>query len=211
MRARGILSQDACDIVTSLIDLLQIILIDLSLAGDNAIVVGMAVAALPAAQRKQAMTAGILAATLLRIGMAFFAVKLLAITGLLAAGGLLLLWVGWKMARELHALHHKKHIENQSAAEKFSAAVWQIILADISMSLDNVLGVAGVARDHMQELVIGLVLSVALMGLASSQIARLTARYPKIGYAGVIIILYTAGRMIYDGALPLLPFNHALV
>ena len=188
--------------MVSLLDLAQIILIDLSLAGDNALVVGMAVAALPVQQRHRATMAGIGAATLLRIIMAFFAVQLLHITGLLAAGGLLLLYVGWKMWSEIRATHHKK-LNHDKAAKKFSAAVWQIILADVSMSLDNVLGVAGVARDHMQELVIGLGLSVVLMGLVSTQIARLTARYPRIGYIGVAIIFYTAVRMIYDGAVDL--------
>ncbi len=194
--------------MVSFFDLAQIILIDLSLAGDNALVVGLAVAALPHRQRKQAMTAGIAAATALRIVMAFFAVALLRITGLLAAGGLLLLWVGWKMARELRALHRSNDGRMEMPVKKFSAAVWQIIIADVSMSLDNVLGVAGVARDHMPELVIGLGLSVALMGVASSQIAHLTARFPKIGYVGVVVILYTALRMIYDGWQAVSPSIH---
>ncbi len=185
--------------MSSLFNLVQIVLIDLSLAGENAIAVGIAVASLPAHQRKHATVVGIAAATLLRIVLAFFAVQLLHVTGLLAAGGLLLLWVGWKMAMELRLLHQNKHAPDKAPAKKFSAAVWQIVVADVSMSLDNVLGVAGVARDHMVELVIGLVLSIALMGLASSQIARLTSRYPKVGYVGVVVVLYTALRMVYDG------------
>ena len=189
--------------MSSLFDLTQIVLIDLSLAGDNALVVGMAVAALSPQRRHRAMVAGIAAATVLRILMALFAVQLLHVTGLLAAGGLLLLWVGWKMGRELHLHSAAKVHAGDPPAKKFSAAVWQIIVADVSMSLDNVLGVAGVARDHTQELVIGLVLSVALMGLVSSQIARLTVRYPNIGYVGVAIILYTSLRMMYDGAAEL--------
>jgi len=188
--------------VFSPLDLAQIILIDLSLAGDNALVVGMAVIALPLAQRKRAMMSGIAAATLLRILMAFFAVRLLHITGLMASGGLLLLWVGWKMAREIHAHQRQQkntHQGKKSVEKKFSTAVWQIVLADVSMSLDNVLGVAGVARDHMEELILGLGLSVLFMGLASAQIAKLAERYPKIGYAGIAVILYTALNMIYDG------------
>ena len=107
--------------------------------------------------------------------------------------------------------HVWKHASGgETHAKKFSEAVWQIVIADVSMSLDNVLGVAGVARDHTQELVVGLVLSVALMGLVSSQIARLTARYPKVGYVGVAVILYTALHMIYDGSLELWPSIHAL-
>jgi len=177
-------------------DLLQIILIDLSLAGDNALVVGMAVSALPEARRKRAMIAGIAGATVLRIVMAIFAVQLLRVTGLMAAGGILLLWVGWKLGREIRAA---KVSQGKSDVKSFSMAVWQIIVADISMSLDNVLAVAGVARNHVWELVIGLGLSVVLMGVASTQISRLTTRYPKIGYVGVVIILYTALRMIYGG------------
>lgn len=169
------------------------------MAGDNALVLGMAVAPLPTAERKRALAAGIAAATVLRIILAFFAVQLLHVTGLLVAGGLLLLWVGWKMARDLHVMRQKTHAKTQTPAKKFTQAIWQIALTDISLSLDNVLGIAGVARDHKVELIIGLVLSVGLMGLASSQIARLTARYPKLFYAGVVVVLYTALRMIYDG------------
>ncbi len=195
--------------MTFVLDLVQIVLIDLSLAADNALVVGSAVATLPAAQRKKALTAGIAAATVLRIIMAFFAVQLLHITGLLAAGGLLLLWVGWKMFCEVRFL--KPHVViKTNDTQKLSAAVWQIIIADVSMSLDNVLGVAGIARDHMEELVLGLALSVALMGLVSSQIAKLTARYPKAGYVGIAIVIYTALRMIYDGAIIFYP-THAFV
>ena len=200
----------------ALFALVQIILIDLSLAGDNAVVIGVAVAALPPKQRKQAMLLGIAGATALRIFMALFATQLLHIAGLLAAGGILLLWVGWKMWRELRALRPSDNAENTAgtdkAAGKLSTAIWQIIIADVSMSLDNVLGVAGVARDHTWELVIGLCLSIALMGFASAQIAKLAGRYPKIGYIGVAIVLYVALRMIYDGAQELLhPVIHAVV
>ncbi len=197
--------------MSTLLDLAQIVLIDLSLAGDNALVIGMAVGNLSAERRKHAMTAGIAAATVLRIVMALFAVQLLHITGLLFAGGLLLLWVGWKMWCELRTQLAVKQDVVEAEHKKFATAVWQIVIADVSMSLDNVLGVAGVARDHMKELVIGLVLSVALMGLASSQIAKLTARYPKISYVGIAVVLYTSLRMIYDGAMQLFgPTIHGL-
>ncbi|MDE2030610.1 MAG: YjbE family putative metal transport protein [Alphaproteobacteria bacterium] len=187
--------------MSSLFDLVQIVLIDLSLAADNALVVGMAVAALPPATRKKAMIGGIAAATVLRIVMALFAIQLLHVTGLLLAGGLLLAWVSWKMAREFH---HAQRGESSGTpdipvSKKTSEAIWQIVVADVSMSLDNVLGVAGVARDHMGLLVTGLALSVLLMALASSQIAKLTARYPKVALVGVAIILYTAIHMIIDG------------
>lgn len=189
----------------SFLNLAQIVMIDLSMAGDNALVVGLAVAALPPKQRRKAMAFGIAVAASLRVVFALFAVQLLHITGLLVAGGLLLLWVGWKMARELHLASRPELIEKKSVADKFSSAVWQIIIADVSMSLDNVLGVAGVARDHFVELIFGLGLSAALMGLASVKIAGLTAKYPKVGYIGVAIILYVALRMIYDGAIELSP------
>ena len=189
------------------LDLAQIVLIDLSLAGDNALVIGMAVTALPKDMRKRAMMIGILAATVLRIAMAFFAVQLMHIAGLPLAGGLLLLWVGWKLERELR--HRRKRPDITLPPEKkIHMVIGQIVIADISMSLDNVLGVVGIARDHMEELAVGLMLSIALMGLASSQIARLTARYPKLGYIGIVIILITAVRMIYDGVQVFLPPIH---
>ena len=191
-------------------DLAQIVLIDLSLAGDNALVIGMAVSGLSVERRNRAMTAGIVAATVLRIIMALFAVQLLRITGLLMAGGLLLLWVGWKMWREVRARKPSEQETAEAQNRKFSAAVWQIVIADVSMSLDNVLGVAGVAREHMRELVLGLVLSVALMGIASTQIAKLSERYPQVVYGGIAIILYTALRMIYDGSVELWPAIHGL-
>lgn len=195
--------------VSDLLALLQILLIDLSMAGDNALVVGMAAAGLPQDKRKHAVLAGIVGATVLRIIFAVFAVQILQITGLLAAGGLLLLWVSWKMYGELrHAQKMRgttqKVEETQAAPKKLSAAIWQIIVADVSMSLDNVLGVAGVARDNITIMVIGLVLSVLMMGAASAVIARLAARYHWIGYLGLAVILFTAGKMIWDGAEPFL-------
>jgi YjbE family integral membrane protein len=195
--------------VSSLLNLAQIALIDLSLAGDNALMVGLAVASLPPDRRKRAMALGIGSATVLRILLALFAVQLLQITGLLVAGGLILAWVAWKMLREIRHLHRAKKADEPPVVKKFAAAVWQILAADISMSLDNVLGVAGIARDDRMALVAGLTLSVLLMALASSQIAKLTARYPKAGYVGIAVILYTALRMIYDGAETLYQPIHA--
>lgn len=192
---------------------LQIALIDLSMAGDNALVVGMAAAGLPTDKRHKAVLAGIAGATVLRILFAIFAVQILHVTGLLAAGGLLLLWVAWKMYEELR---HAKKIENNSgemSEQKFSSldgqsnkpktltsAIGQIIVADVSMSLDNVLGVAGVARDHLWILAAGLSLSVLLMGAASAFVVRLVARHSWIGYLGLAVILYTALTMIGNGA-----------
>ena len=191
----------------------QIILIDLSLAGDNAITIGLAAAGLPAAQRHKAVWAGIAAATVLRIVFALFAVQLLQITGLLVAGGLLLLWVSWKMYKDIR--HHMRMSRPQNGEnpltdtspaqpKKLSDAIIQIIVADVSMSLDNVLAVAGVARDHMTMLVVGLGLSVLLMGAASTLVVRMTNRYPWVAYVGLVIILYTALDMIWDGSHELL-------
>lgn len=195
--------------VTDLFLLLQILLIDLSMAGDNALVVGMAAAGLPMAKRHMAVAAGVAGATVLRIVFAVFAVKMLQITGILAAGGLLLLWVGWKMYEELqHAKAMKGgkgEPESQPrAAKTMVSAIWQITAADISMSLDNVLGIAGVARDHIGIMVIGLIVSVLLMGLASTYVARLAARHNWVGYVGLGVVLITAAKMVWDGVQPLI-------
>jgi YjbE family integral membrane protein len=192
--------------------LVNVILVDLVLAGDNAIVVGIAVAGLPAKQRWRVMMLGIAAATLLRIVFASVTVQLLQIIGLLLAGGLLLLWVCWKLWRELRAGHLVADGPREVTAEgtpvapdaptkTMRQAVTQIIVADVSMSLDNVLAVAGVAREHQNVLIFGLVLSVAFMGLAAGVIARLLARFHWIAYIGLAIIFYVAVRMIYDGTL----------
>jgi YjbE family integral membrane protein len=192
---------------------LQVVLIDLSMAGDNALVVGMAAAGLRPAERHRAVLAGIAGATLLRILFAVFAVQILHLTGLLAAGGLLLLWVAWKMYEELRHAKKVRDADKDAAGDvaspgiqtkKISTAIWQIITADVSMSLDNVLGVAGVARDHLWLLAAGLSLSVLLMGIASSFVARLAARHSWIGYLGFVVILYTALRMVGDGVKPFL-------
>jgi YjbE family integral membrane protein len=195
--------------------LVQVILVDLVLAGDNAIVVGIAVAGLPVHQRWRVMVFGIAAATLLRIVFALFTVQLLSLGyGLVIAGGLLLLWVCWKLWRELRtgrlfdtsAGHEPREVPAEitqaevAAPKTMRQAVTQIIVADVSMSLDNVLAVAGVAREHEWVLVFGLALSVAFMGLAAALIARLLARYHWIAYVGLAIIFYVALKMIYDGA-----------
>jgi YjbE family integral membrane protein len=200
----------------------QVMMIDLVLAGDNAIVIGLAAAGLPEGQRKKAIVVGILAATILRIGFASVTVQLLQIIGLLLAGGILLLWVCWKMWRELRTSHHHEpKLQNLSAArtidpsaaagnqKTLGQAVWQITLADVSMSLDNVLAVAGAAREHPMILIFGLGLSIALMGLAANFIARLLEKHRWIAYVGLAIILYVAFDMCYRGALEVWPHLNA--
>ena len=180
--------------------LLQVVLIDITLAGDNAIVVGMAAAGLPAHQRGKAILLGILAATALRILFALITVQLLAIIGLTLAGGFLLLWVAWKMFREATG---KGHCSGDGCGEPktktMTQALLQIVVADISMSLDNVLAVAGTARDHLWVLVAGLTLSVGLMGAASQLVARMIGRFPWIVWVGLGIITYVALSMIWQG------------
>lgn len=198
----------------------NVIMIDLALAGDNAIVIGMAAAGLPADLRRKAILVGIIAATVLRVVFALATSWLLALTGLLLAGGLLLLWVCWKMWQELR-VPHKQVVEAEEALENIdinqdgtiagkiggktlAQAIFQIIIADVSMSLDNVLAVAGAAQDHTTALVFGLGLSVVLMGVASTFVARLLGRYHWIAWLGLFIILYVAIKMIYEGADELL-------
>ena len=195
--------------------LVQVILVDLVLAGDNAIVIGMAVVGLPAHQRGRVLALGIAAATILRVVFALLTVQLLQIIGLLLAGGILLLWVSWKLWRELRAQSQQQHaarnigamtggaaVEGEPAPTKsLRAAVTQIIVADVSMSLDNVLAVAGVARDHLWVLIFGLALSIAFMGLAAAFIARILARNHWIGYLGLAVIVYVSFSMIYEGAI----------
>jgi YjbE family integral membrane protein len=193
--------------------LVQVILIDLVLAGDNAIVIGLAAAGLPAAQRSKAILIGVGAATLLRIMFAGVTTQLLEIVGLLLAGGILLLWVCWKMWRELRAPEHETSVtvegipvpDDSGPRKTLTQATWQIIVADVSMSLDNVLAVAGAAREHPTVLIFGLVLSIALMGVAASFIAKLLQKHRWIAYVGLAVILYVAGEMIYRGALEIWP------
>lgn len=196
--------------------LVQVIIIDLVLAGDNAIVIGLAAAGLPAAQRTKAILIGIAAATLLRIIFAGLTTQLLQIVGLLLAGGILLLWVCWKMWRELRdsAAHAELAVADgvpvgagtdDVPRKTLAQATWQIIVADVSMSLDNVLAVAGAAREHPWVLVFGLALSIAMMGIAASFIARLLQNHRWIAYVGLAVILYVAGDMIYRGFLEVYP------
>ncbi|MCE7795075.1 YjbE family putative metal transport protein [Sphingobium sufflavum] len=185
----------------------QVLLIDLVLAGDNAIVVGALAAGLPAAQRKKVILIGIIAALVLRIAFALVVSQLLQIVGLILAGGLLLLWVAFKMWRELHPPRGHEtpgdtsddDVSGLRPSKSFASAAWAVAIADVSMSLDNVLAVAGAARDHPGILIIGLILSVALMGLAANVIAKYIERYRWIAYVGLAVIVYVAGKMIYDG------------
>jgi YjbE family integral membrane protein len=208
----------------------QVIMIDLVLAGDNAIVIGMAAAGLPKSVRNRAILIGIAAATILRIGFALITTQLLSLGGgLLIAGGVLLLWVCWRMYRELAVPREHEQAATEALQDfdinkdgtvaggaprkTLRQAVVQIIIADVSMSLDNVLAVAGAAREHEAVLIFGLALSVALMGLASTFIAGLLNRFHWIAWVGLVIILYVAVRMVYEGAdqlmghsLPMIPF-----
>lgn len=189
--------------------LLQVVAIDVALAGDNAIVVGMAAAGLAPEQRRRAILVGIAAAAILRIVFAVFTVQLLQVIGLMFAGGLLLLWVAWKLWREIRtpaAQDEEAEQDFTAPAKSFRQAVTQIVVADVSMSLDNVLAVAGAARDHEAVMVLGLALSVGLMGLAANLVAKLLGRYHWIVYAGLGIILYVAVRMIWDGSRELMAF-----
>ena len=183
----------------------QVIMIDLVLAGDNAVIIGLAAAGLPAEQRARAVLVGIIAATVLRIAFAGVAIQLLEIVGLLLAGGVLLLWVCWKMWRELRSGGHEGEVieagDDAAPRKTFAQAAWQIVIADISMSLDNVLAVAGAARDHPTALIFGLGLSIVLMGVAANFIAGLLTKHRWIAYVGLAIILYVAGDMIWRGAL----------
>ena len=187
--------------------LLSVVIIDVVLAGDNAVVVGMAASGLPVEQRRRVILFGIAIATALRILFAYFAAQLLVIIGLTLAGGILLLWVSWKTYREIRATPTNDQLltvrqECRPLVRKKSAAqaLGRIVLADVSMSLDNVLAVAGTARDHFWVLAFGLVLSVALMGIASNYIARLLERHFWISWIGLGIIAFVALRMIWDGS-----------
>lgn len=180
----------------------QVLMIDIMLAGDNAIVVGALAAGLPADQRKRVILIGIIAALVLRVIFALLVTQLMQIVGLVFAGGLLLLWVSWKMWRELrqeHPAHHDEELGTLKPAKSFAGAAWAVAVADVSMSLDNVLAVAGAAREHPGILIVGLLLSVALMGLAANLIATYIERFRWIAYVGLLVILYVAGKMIYDG------------
>ena len=185
----------------------QVLMIDLVLAGDNAIVVGALAAGLPPEQRKKVIMIGVLAALVLRVGFALIVTQLLQIVGLILAGGLLLLWVAWKMWRELRHTGESAGSEEiigdehsgLRPAKSFAAAAWAVAVADVSMSLDNVLAVAGAAREHPGILIVGLIFAVALMGIAANLIARYIERYRWIAYLGLVVIIWVAGKMIWDG------------
>ena len=211
----------------ALVSFLQVVMIDLVLAGDNAIVIGLAAAGLPQEQRTRAILVGILAATVLRVLFAGITTRLLQVIGLLLAGGILLLWVCWKMWRELRTspaeardaaealisydINADGTVAGRVRRKTFGQAVAQIIVADVSMSLDNVLAVAGAAREHPIVLVFGLILSIALMGVAANVVARLLEKHHWIAYVGLAIILYVACEMIYRGAYELKPMVRAAV
>jgi len=195
------------DLSQQLIALAQVILIDIVLAGDNAVVVGMAAARVEASQRARVIFWGVGGAVVLRILFALVATQLLAVVGLLLAGGILLLWVCWKMYRDIKAAAHVEPayagVPGGAAEAKtitFSAALVQIVIADASMSLDNVLAVAGAAKGDMIVLVIGLTVAVAFMGFMSHYIARLLTRHLWISWIGLAIILYVALDMIWSGS-----------
>jgi YjbE family integral membrane protein len=189
---------------------LQVVMVDLVLAGDNAVVVGMVAAAVSPERRARVIMLGILAATLMRVAFALITVQLLEILGLTLAGGLLLLWVSWKLWREIREQRRHRRAAAEHTGDEapwvqrpksVSQATLQIVLADVSMSLDNVLAVAGIAREHTWVLVSGLALSVAFMGLAASVIARLLQRHHWIAYIGLAIIFYVACAMIWEGSV----------
>lgn len=209
------------ELASQLTALGQVLMIDLVLAGDNAVAVGLAAAALAPEQRKKAILIGLAAAVVLRIGFALITVQLLAIIGLLLAGGILLLWVCWKMWRELReqATHDQAEAEAELETalsahhgggpapealgikrKTFAAALIQIMIADVTMSLDNVLAVAGAAHEHPWIMVFGLVLSIALMGVAATFIAKMLTKHRWIGYVGLVVVIYVALHMIWDGA-----------
>jgi YjbE family integral membrane protein len=200
--------------------LLQVIMINFVLSGDNAVVIGLATAGLPSEQRKRAMFVGIFAATALRVAFAAVATQLLQVIGLLLAGGILLLWVCWKMWRELRARsHHEEQAEDEPPNDAvgrslhrktFRQAALQIVVADVSMSLDNVLAVAGAAREHPFILAFGLLLSIAMMAVAANLLGRLIEKYRWIAYLGLAVILYVAFDMIYRGTLEVAPAIGAL-
>jgi YjbE family integral membrane protein len=195
------------ELISQLTALVSVVLIDIVLAGDNAVVVGTAAAGLPPAQQRKVIMLGAGLALVARIAFALVAVQLLAIIGLVLAGGILLLWVAWKIWRELHTGGHGGEGAESAtpvAAKSMRSAIMQVAVADISMSLDNVLAVAGAARDHPYIMIFGLLLSIALMAVAAQLIARLIDRYRWIAYVGLVIVLIVAVKMIWEGGLEVL-------
>ncbi len=186
------------NVIPQLVALAQVLFIDLVLAGDNAVVVGMAVAGLPATQKRRAMVLGIAVATVIRIGLATVALELLAVIGLMLAGGVLLLWVCWRMYRELQPA--RTAIPKKPIPKSLGTAMLQIVLADLSMSLDNVLAVAGAANGNIWVLAIGLAVSIALMAVAATLIARMLERRRWIAWIGLLIVLFVALKMTWEGS-----------
>lgn len=199
-------------LLPQLLDLLQVLVIDVTLAGDNAVVVGLAVLGLPARERRIAILFGIAAATVIRIVLATVALQLLAIVGLMLAGGLLLLWVGWRMYRELRQQDRAATEGGPGAVRQppgaLRRAILRIVLADLSMSLDNVLAVAGAAGQHLWVLITGLTVSVALMGAAASLMARLLERYRWIAWIGLLVVLGVSVELIVKGSHDVLGHYH---
>ena len=192
--------------------LIQVILIDIAMAGDNAIVIGLAAMRVPKPDRRKVIFGGLMAAVVLRLVLAVMTATILERIGLMFAGGILLLWVAWRLYRDIHHGHDDKlgakAISHENAGEGAPSpphdvrkAIIQIAIADVSMSLDNVLAVAGAAMNHVWVLVVGLTLSIALMGFAASMVARLLQRHPWISYAGLTIVVYVAVRMIWIGGM----------
>ena len=180
----------------------QVVLIDIMLAADNAIVVGALAAGLPAAMRRKVIMIGVIAALVLRVAFALVVSQLMQIVGLVFAGGLLLIWVAWKMWRELREDRSDDEPDStiaKVAPRSFAGAAWAVAVADVSMSIDNVLAVAGAARDHPGILAVGLILSVALMGIAANVLARVIETYRWLAYVGLLVILWVAGKMIWEG------------
>ena len=195
---QGFLQSDSfAGVLPQLVSLAQVLFIDLVLAGDNAVVVGMAVAGLPPKQKGAAIVGGIAGAAVIRIGMALIALQLLEVIGLMLAGGVLLLWVCWHMYRELRPA--PGHAERTPAPKSLGAAMMQILLADVSMSLDNVLAVAGAAQGHTGVLIAGLAVSILMMAVAATLIARFLERYRWLAWAGLLIVFFVACKLIWEG------------
>ena len=199
---------------SALVALAQVLMINVVLSGDNAVVIGMVAARVEARQRRKVILWGMVAAVVLRILLALVAVDLLNILGLSLAGGIILLWVAWRLYRDIREQNEEKagletmavHARGGAAKDgsvstvSLRRAIWQIAVADISMSVDNVLAIAGAANQNVPVLVIGLVVSVALMGVAATYIARLLQRYPALSYVGVALIVYVGFEMIWEGS-----------
>lgn len=191
--------------------LLQVLIIDITMTGDNAIVVGALAAGLPSDQRRKVIAIGVLAALVFRVGFALIATKLLRVIGLVLAGGLLLLWIAWKMWREMLRADWRGRSRAVSvtgrpsvrSARSFAGAAWAVAVADVSMSLDNVLGVAGAAKTHPGIMIVGLFFAVALMGVAANVIAKYIERYRWIAWIGIMVVVWVAATMIMQGFLDL--------